>query len=80
MATHRPIAMPTPTHIGPRARRSPRWIRNAAMIPTISEASRPSRRPMTKVGIILPSRPFPAIQPNDSEWLLGLPKTAFRLP
>ena len=41
---------PTPSHIQRSASRRPCWRRNAAMMPTISAASRPSRRPMTKVG------------------------------
>ena len=40
----------TPSHIHRSASRRPCWRRNAATIPTISAASRPSRRPMTKVG------------------------------
>ena len=35
---------------GSEGLRSPRWIRNAAMMPTMSEASRPSRSPMMNVG------------------------------
>ena len=49
-ARHSPIARATPYHMGRSDRRSPRWIRNAAMIPTMSEASRPSRSPMMNVG------------------------------
>ncbi len=43
-------AMTTPSHIHRSESRRPCCDRNAAMIPTISAASRPSRRPMTKVG------------------------------
>src|SRR4051794_19314756 len=50
MPRHRAIASATPTHIHRKALRSLRWIRNAAMIPMMSAASRPSRSPITKVG------------------------------
>ncbi|WIB13297.1 hypothetical protein DEJ36_05450 [Curtobacterium sp. MCPF17_052] len=43
----RSTATPTPVHIGASGTRFRR--RNAAMIPTIRVASRPSRRPMTSV-------------------------------
>ena len=49
-APHSSTAIRTPSHIHRRASRRPCCVRNAAMIPTISAASRPSRRPMTKVG------------------------------
>ena len=39
---------PTPYQTKRSWRRSPRWRRNAAMIPTISDASTPSRKPDNK--------------------------------
>ena len=48
---------PTPTHIARSASVRPVRRRNAAMIPTISDASRPSRRPMTNVVSMLGRRP-----------------------
>ena len=47
-ATHSATASPTPTHIQRSASRRPWRRRKAAMIPTMSAASRPSRRAMTK--------------------------------
>ena len=44
------MAAPTPTHIGRRASRRPSWRRKLAMMPTMSAASTPSRRPITKLG------------------------------
>ncbi len=46
----RATAAPTPIHIGVSGARLRR--RNAAMMPTMSVASRPSRRPMTRVAIM----------------------------
>ena len=46
-------AATTPIHIGRSASRRPSWRRNVSMIPTMSAASTPSRRPMMKVGSML---------------------------
>ncbi len=56
--THSAIAMATPSHIERIALRSPRWIRKAAMMPTIRAASTPSRSPITNVGS-MPVVPLP---------------------
>ena len=52
-ATQIATARPTPSHIDPSASRRPCFTRNAATMPTISDASTPSRRVMTRVGIIV---------------------------
>ena len=52
MATQSATAIATPAHICPIASRRPSLTRKAATMPTISDASTPSRRAMTKVGII----------------------------
>ena len=49
-ATHSVTAAPTPSHIRRSASDRPSRRRNAATIPTMSDASRPSRNPITKVG------------------------------
>ncbi len=46
----------TPAHTHRMASRRPSCTRNAAMMPTMSAASSPSRRPITKVGNIRGSR------------------------
>ena len=64
--TQSATAIPTPIHICRSASRRPSLTRKAAMMPTISEASTPSRRVMTKVGII-PGGLLAA------QWALGRP-------
>ena len=49
-ATQSATAAATPVHIQRIASRRPCWPRNVAMMPTINDASSPSRRPITKVG------------------------------
>jgi len=51
-ARHTATAAPTPAQTARSASGRLLCLRNAAMIPTISEASRPSRRPMTNVASI----------------------------
>src|SRR4051794_21543786 len=83
-----PAAMATPVHTHRNASRRPCAPRNAAMIPTISAASTPSRRPMTKVGSI--SSPVPVAggmraiacplgNPNNGGPVKSLPMTAARM-
>ena len=59
-ATATPMQIATaaavPIHTWRSASWRPCWPRKAAMIPTISAASRPSRKPITNVGST--SRPF----------------------
>ena len=55
--THRTAASATPAHIARSPSVRPERRRKAAMMPTISDASRPSRRAMTKVVSMLRRRP-----------------------
>ena len=50
MARQITTAAAVPIQTCRRASRRPSWPRKAAMIPTISAASRPSRSPITNVG------------------------------
>ncbi len=50
MPTQIATAIATPAHICRSASRRPSWVRKAAMMPTISAASTPSRSPITNVG------------------------------
>ena len=49
-AMQRATARATPAHIARSAVRLPCWRRKAPMMPTINEASTPSRNPITNVG------------------------------
>jgi len=56
-AAQRIRANPTPIHICRSASRRPSFTRKAAMTPTMSDASTPSRRVITKVGSMILRRP-----------------------